>query len=141
MDTNQLYTIELLQDGYHKVASLNAIMTVEKELFLPEEYEGLPLTHIGFEGYEKPGEMVWIDYQHFKEDYIPGGPAVRECEFSIPKTVRRIVLPKTVTDITKHFYMTNLRVHVVIDEENPYRKELKRQLREAKEYCSWQYGE
>ena len=67
----------------------------EEELCFPEEYEGLPVTHIGCAQGYKEAHIEYGDWHHpthRADEYAPARFHVAHTPIELPKTVRRVYL-------------------------------------------------
>ena len=106
---------EIKGEEYTYTAAVEAVEFEEgdTELRFPEEYEGLPVTHIGYcqgyrEGYMEYGD--WHHPTHRADEYIPARYYPKNNPIVLPPQVERVFVSKCVCS-----------VDVKADEENGHR--------------------
>ncbi len=94
----------------------------DKIVVLPDEFNGEPITHVGyFEEFVEAHE-VWCDWHHPSKgsDWVPDKYQYDYSYVTVPNHVKMIVLPKTMNRYSHNMFKGTGEFVVVVDEENPY---------------------
>ena len=103
--------------------SLTSIEVTEGEdtVIIPESYEGEPVSFIGFSQRFTPAHLHWHDWHHPAQgaDWEPDHYGYNYLTLSIPPSVRRLVIPSTVSKIYSSAFDKCEGVTIEIDPNNP----------------------
>ena len=101
---------------------------IEKEVIIPETYQGYPVTHLGYIQDKTLAHVRDHDYHHPSQgsgDYYPTEyhPSANLFGPEFPITLKKFYIPKTIKEISYNFFekmkdAPNLVIE--IDPENPY---------------------
>ena len=89
------------KNEYTYVAAVTAVTLDEgdESLAFPEEYEGLPVTHIGYEQGYCEAHVEYGDWHHpthRPDEYIPARYEAKAAPIALPASVKRVVLHRHV---------------------------------------------
>lgn len=101
------------------VYSITEIHSDEECVILPSHKGNTPITHLGFE--QDSYKDTRSDYERWKDEYYYNYYPTRyevAVEVSVPPNVKKIVIPATVTHISKSAFQNVTDMVFEIDEKN-----------------------
>ena len=121
------FRIEIIKYGYSgtsTLVSLNGITADKDEeiVVLPEMYLGRNITHIGYNQSYEPAHEEWADWHHPGKGmtYVPESYGFDLCPLNVSPWVKKIVIPKTVSNLSFNFSRGLDHITFEIDPENIY---------------------
>lgn len=137
------FTFETLKQGYadrplQKVVSLVAIQfePCDQVVVVPTEYEGLPVTAIGYRQDFVPAHEHWHDWHHptaYGSEWRPDEYTLTfGKDIVIPATCKKLVLPKTTDRITWGVFDLQGDTQIVIASDEGEKPLLRQYIKEKK---------
>ncbi len=123
------FHFEIIKLGYEgkKIESTVALRGIsfnedDEIVIIPSEYNGLPVTHIGYRQGGNPAHMRFHDWHHPSQgdgDWMPKKYiATSSFYINIPPRVKKIVFPKTMTHICFNLFCPSADITYAIEEGN-----------------------
>lgn len=110
-------------DSIKSYLSLSEISASEDEevVEIPELYEGKPLTHIAYEEDLMPAHLHFHDWNHPSDggDWLPDTYSLSYTSLTLPRSIKRIVLSRSVEDISCAAFKSNPDIAFSVHPDNP----------------------
>lgn len=94
----------------------------DEVIVLPSEFEGEPITHFGYGQAFEEAHEVWADWHHPGKGsvFVPDKYHFTYPSFKFPKSVKKIVIPATVVDISSGAKEAMKSLIIEVSPENPH---------------------
>lgn len=122
------FKIEKIRKGYlgaeESFLAITEIIFDEKDkiITLPAFFNGKPVTHLGYKEIFVPGHEVWADWHHPAKgsDFEPDKYELDSLSYLFPPFVEKVVIPKTITNISYYAFYKSHFFKLEIEKDNPH---------------------